>query len=1194
MKRLFFFLIVAVACVLPQSVWADNEASLDDETHTLTINSSAAGNLSKSPNSAIANFPLGSGVPTTVTKIVLKGKFNADDLSVISNNAGFDHVTVVDMEDAQFVRTISSTGGAGSYKLFKNITNTSTMDGALGANFGDRAILNGTLYVSARTPVWTSMSSMSPSYPAEGTTVYEISSPINIEGRSIGDYGKVKKTVNDGYVYIQMTVGAASWSTVTTQSTSNATEATSKVSGITEGNMGDYLSSYDEGETVWFWRYYQCQQSEENWVWNTTPTTESVYNAATGSKYDNPYGVNLDNLDNNYAGEGNVMRVKVYYTKNVERTWSSPQTEKPSGTIHEVDGDYVYHDNHKTGYYSGDTWIPFNNGDWVKLIDYDYYVLQATGNWRWEQTEYNNGSSQFINVTCNNISSAAAPYGANQYAIVLGTEYYYNGTNWTEAVEGSEVSDYSQMKFKWWKNSLVTATTSRYADESIPSDIFEECKSITHINYLGGNVTGLRDRTKGSGNYADFTVTIGKDVTKIQFDAFAQSPALTGIDFGGYADGDEESRIYPKELRIENQAFMECTYLTSITIPNRVTYIGSNAFKHVGNNSITDKNNIGNYNGTFNLTFERRRRADDSNIAIECDFPLTIDNSAFFDCWYLRDLSLPIRLEKLGEDCFKNTYNLKTVVMREEINNNTYTAPDGHDLLRTIPSGAFENSAVEELTIPQCVTLIENHAFGDTEHLKKVVFQNNSETNATLADRTLVIKSGAFTGGKEEGRPQLDVYVMVDPQERKIVCEYQAFNFTQTVGQTSVSNTSPSFAYLHFPEEAWDYYQGNWKRGLAFRQDNLNAFKDGYNRDNDVEPDYIGKSKGEIDRTTGKYETGTNATIYTPGNGWQEFARTSTTIDIVIPNTGSFLRTYSTSTAKAIPLYAEDDSQQGVHQGDPFFKVYRISHFDDGWQEGDQVTGQPSTPPTATATEVKLHYDGNTYDAGNYENAYIPAHTGLLMVGYGSGSVSYIVYMNDVTSGANTTYPFTANQKETVEADVAENTNLLFPSCDDDGVGTITTQGTENGVPYVYLNPTYPYPYNTSTNPLQFRFFGLGNRTVDGNKEYYFGRFAPGGKATRDKAYLRLTNEVFHWRDGSIGSQKVDPNANPSAVNPSRVALNFFDDEEESGTTGIKQVDTTIQRTDSNVFYTLEGVRLNSRPTQRGIYIHNGRKVVIK
>lgn len=1188
MKRLFFFLIVVVASVLPQSVWAevikDSDPAITKDGSTLTINSTTAGSLKTlmdgwktkgdktddqqaADNAKIASMK-------TCTSVKLEGKFQGNDLSAISNTQGFNF-TVVDMAAAQFVKSISSTGGAGSYKLFKNITTPSTMDGALGANFGDRAILDGTLYVSARTPQW---DNMSPNYPAEGTTVAEITSTSDIAGHSIGEYGKISKS----FVYIQMSVGAASWSTVTTQSTSNATYAPNKVSEITEANMNtnNYISYYNEGETVWFWRYYICEYNTEQnkWVWSYDySSNESTWNSAsaTGSKYDNPYGVNLSNLDNGYAGEGNVMRVKVYYTKNVARSWSAAQTTEPS-TYTIVDGDYVYSDNHKTGY---------SDGQWVRLIDYDYYQLQATGAWRWEQTEYNNGSSQFINVTCSNINDATAPGGANQYAIVLGTEYYYNGTNWTVAENGAEVSDYSQMKFSYWSSSLVTATTSRYADETINSSIFENCTHITHVDYLGGNLTGLYDRNS---SYANFTVTIGKDVTKIQTNAFRQSSALTGVTFGGYAAGDAESRVYPKELTIESEAFMECTYLTSITIPNRVTYIGSNAFKHVGNYNITDKNNIGNYNGTFDLKFERRRKADDSSVAIECDFPLTIDNSAFFDCWYLRDLSLPIRLEKLGEDCFKNSYNLKTVVMREEVSNNTtnkYRAPEGHDLLRTIPSGAFHGSAVEELTIPQCVTLIENGAFGDTEHLKKLVFQNNSETTQTLADKTLVIKSGAFTGGKEEGRPQLDVYVMVNPADRKIVCEYQAFNFTQTVGQTSVSTTTPSFAYLHFPEDYWDYYQGNWKRGLAFRQDNLNAFKDGYNRDNDVEPDYVGKSNGEINRTTGKYETGTNgATIYTPGNGWQEFARTSTTIDIVIPNTGSFLRTYSTKTPKAIPLYAQADPQQGVRQGDPFFKVYRISHFDDKYT-GSGSTEAPSSTntPVATATEVKVHNDDASHAADNYTNAYIPKNTGLLMAGFGNGSVSYIVYMADITDNDNlTTYPWNASQN----TEVVSFPNLLYPTCYND---PHTTRTTVDGVEYVVLNPTYPYPYASNTVP-DYRFFGLAVRTVSEQKEYYFSRFIKNGKSTRDKAYLKLSNDVFHWTNEG-------PTASGSGLNNSssaRVALNFVEDDEEGETTSIKLVDTEKVKIADDSYYTLQGAKLNGRPTQRGIYIHNGRKVIVK
>ena len=66
------------------------------------------------------------------------------------------------------------------------------------------------------------------------------------------------------------------------------------------------------------------------------------------------------------------------------------------------------------------------------------------------------------------------------------------------------------------------------------------------------------------------------------------------------------------------------------------------------------------------LTFERRNAADESTVGINCNLPLTIESSAFIDCWYLKDLSLPIRLESMGDNCFKNTVSLKTLEMREE------------------------------------------------------------------------------------------------------------------------------------------------------------------------------------------------------------------------------------------------------------------------------------------------------------------------------------------------------------------------------------------------------------------------------------------------------------------------------------------------------------------------------------------------
>ncbi len=1175
--------------MLPQSVWADNEASLDGDTHTLTIYSSAAGNLSKSPNSAIANFPLGSGVPTTVTKIVLKGKFNANDLNAISSSAGFDHVAEVDMADAQFVQ--ASSAGVPSqaiYKLFKN-TLTSYSPAPAGSE-GDRAIFNGTLYKSKQGLVWNYLGDNVA--PSEKTTAYTISSTTDFTGRSINDYGKIAK---GGDIYRKMHAVAAHMDGPHAQDGETIGSANGNelyVIHIPDNPDYDWVLNLileDENRPYGYMfgvrRYYYCDGTS----WKRS--TEEIYNNATNKIVDKQ-GANLAALESAEGDDTDVdghngwaMSVVVYYTKTAEvREWltDTPTSEQmAAATI--ASFDYAYRENHKS---------EFSDGTWVKMKDYNYYQLQGTGAWTWEETTYIDGAEYYIYKKYSNDTDMSSPGDGlpnadNQYAVKMGPkvtvgdeekdqEYYYSG-GWVLPSAVSESSHYVDMKFDYWKTTLQRATTSKYADDDINPEIFKECKALRYVDFKAGVVKGFGDHKTTEGYYTPFKIKISKDVTKIDNAAFRRCDVLTEVEWDTYTDDEkQEGSGYPKALIIEAEAFLQAKNLMSIKIPNRVTYIGDNAFEEVGTGTTSNVNSVDltDNSPTFELIFERRHESDtdQGSVAINCDMPLTLGSKAFFNCWYLKELSLPIRLKQMGDDCFKNSLNLTTLEMREETNSD-YAG----EKLRTIPSGAFEYSGVHEVTIPKSVTKIVNKAFGSTTGLTKVTFQDNNEDPV----KNLIIESGAFSGGREEGRPQLDIYAMVNPYEegsRKLICEYAAFNYTQTVGQTS---TLQNFAILHFPEDAWDYYQGNWKRGLAFRQNHLNAFKDGYH--DDVKG-YDGKSGGSITTegvNAGKYVHATEGKQYTPANGWQEFARTSTTIDIVIPNTGSFLRTYSTKTPKAIPLYAEVDTEQGVSQGDPFFKVYRISHFNDKYSGGSTAT--TSAVPEATATEVKLYYNSSarTYE---YENTYIPASTGLLMVGFGNGSVSYVVYMNDV-EGDLTTYPFTETQYEELSDDVTNGTNLLFPSCEDDAQ---TTRDSENGVPYVYLNPTYPYPYASNTVP-DYRFFGLA-ATSGTPKTYYFGRFVAGGKVTRDKAYLKLTNNVFHWKDGTVNSNDVTPNHS----NSSRVALNFFEDEEESGTTGIKQVDTTAQRMDSNVFYTLEGVKLNSRPTQRGIYIHNGRKIVIK
>ena len=55
-------------------------------------------------------------------------------------------------------------------------------------------------------------------------------------------------------------------------------------------------------------------------------------------------------------------------------------------------------------------------------------------------------------------------------------------------------------------------------------------------------------------------------------------------------------------------------------------------------------------------------------------------------------------------------------------------------------------------------------------------------------------------------------------------------------------------------------------------------------------------------------------------------------------------------------------------------------------------------------------------------------------------------------------------------------------------------------------------------------------------------------------------------------------------------ALNFDGEE----TTGILEVSAKSNEVKDDVWYSLDGVRLNGKPTQRGMYINKGKKILVK
>ena len=1144
MKKIYLLVICLVALLMPQFAYA--QAVLNNDT--LTVTTTQPGQVSGYVSG------LTSEQKTSVTSIVLIGKFNEGDLQAIQNSQGYTAVTTVDMSEAKFVTTVS--GYTSNYKLFQS-------EASGGASLGTHAIVGGTLYVSAynQSRVWNTYWG-TPS--EESARVLSNTSDVQ-SSDNVGDYGKI--ATGDKYLQMSVTSASSTWGNRSYIWGSDSTALSNRVHYNPESGLPD-LDGYQEWQTISVIYYFKYENN--TWI----IISKSAFDAMSGDVFNNPDAVNnkLDVLlaENDHdTSNSSVKRmwVSVSYTKiaaGETRAWTNETTTAPEGynSANDATFDYAFRDSHKDGY---------PDGTWVKMTDYNYYQLaNGSSSWGWEQVNYTDGQDQYVNVRYADEAAKDVdnswPNNANQYALVGGTEYIYDDTSWKLPSEVTEFPNYADMKFTYWKETITTAITSKYANETISEQIFQECKKLTSVDYKAGNVIGFMDHKIVNGyNTTDNTtlgtglsVTIGKNVTKINSDAFLRCDVLTSLTFDkDYAESNPDMLTgvtYPLNMDIDNGAFQQCFNLSGVEFPNRVRSIGNSAFKEAGNNVKE-----------FTVSFERRSEYYGPNVSIAHFVNLTIGNSAFENCDSLKTISLPIRLESLGNDAFKES-GLEHFEIREDREDSYLT---------TIPTGAFSYTKLQEIVIPRSVTEIMGSAFSNTPTVKTIIFQESNQN----PQPSLYIHTGAFAGGNEQDSQLTDVYVNIDPSKRKMICEYDAFNFTYLVGQTSSNET---MAKLHFPEEFWDYYQGEWKRGIAFTQDMLTRFKDGYN-DNNITPECVGKSNGSIDTQSGKYETGNDATQYAPANGWQQFAQSYSTIDIVLP-LGLFLRSYSTPVPLAIPVFPSDGGNTYHHvAGDPMFKVYRITNFSDGTTEAAERPGE-SVTPTATATEIVERVGGNGA-------LYIPANTGVILVGY--IDPSYMVYLSKIENAevnANVTYPF----NETIaENATTGTTNLLYPTCIDnqrpegtdtykDGAPKVLTDAV-NGETCVQLNPTIPYPYTTSAHPLQYRLFGLSSSTQGS-----FNRLKKDVKMSRDKAYLKLNTNLFHYsNEGADASGSGVPTTNNAPI-----LMTFVDENGE--TTDVRLVDPVTMTFVDDCYYTLQGVKLNVRPTQAGIYIHNGKKIVIK
>lgn len=167
---------------------------------------------------------------------------------------------------------------------------------------------------------------------------------------------------------------------------------------------------------------------------------------------------------------------------------------------------------------------------------------------------------------------------------------------------------------------------------------------------------------------------------------------------------------------IGNYAFVCCTSLTGVTIPNTVSEIGIGAFMGcIGLTSITIPNKV---TSIRDLTF---KECGFINVTIPSSVT-NIGNESFTRCTDLTSITIPNSVTSIGYNAFQGCSSLSSINIPNSIT--------------TIESGTFTScSSLTSVTIPNSVTSIGGEAF----------FGCISLPNITIPSSVTSIAGGAFS-----------------------------------------------------------------------------------------------------------------------------------------------------------------------------------------------------------------------------------------------------------------------------------------------------------------------------------------------------------------------------------------------------------------------------------------------------------------
>ena len=247
--------------------------------------------------------------------------------------------------------------------------------------------------------------------------------------------------------------------------------------------------------------------------------------------------------------------------------------------------------------------------------------------------------------------------------------------------------------------------------------------------------------------------------------------------------------------RIRNNAFSGCSGLTSITIPNSVTFIGEGAFKDcTGLTSITIPNSVTSiYNSPFDgcsglksvtLHCSEIGSCFSNHSSIEeivfGEEVTSIGEGAFNGCTGLTSITIPNNVTSIGKSAFSGCRGLKTITIPNSVT--------------SIASYTFRNCPMESITIPNSVISIGESAFYGCKGLASITIPNSvisigesafwgceGLASITIPNSVTSIGNAAFEGcsgltslkvesGNREYDSRDDCNAIIHTETNKLIC----------------------------------------------------------------------------------------------------------------------------------------------------------------------------------------------------------------------------------------------------------------------------------------------------------------------------------------------------------------------------------------------------------------------------------------